>query len=131
MRTSYAFRDIEIVVQGQLAEGQLSGEWEVTGMGIGGQWTTIAEEQSEPANERHPAAGVWNLTLQGLSAMGFPTDEAPVALEVIADGSTLEASFMAMGRDAEVEDLRYEDGILEGTVMIGPFERNNNYERQK
>ena len=38
--------------------------------------------------------------------MGFPTDESPVALEVIADGSTLEASFMAMGRDAEVEDLR-------------------------
>jgi tricorn protease-like protein/C-terminal processing protease CtpA/Prc len=122
MRTSYAFRDIEIVVEGQLVEGQLSGDWEVTGMGIGGQWSTIAEEQSEPASERHPAAGVWNLTLQGLSAMGFATDEAPVALEVIADGSILGASFMAMGRNAKVEDLRYEDGILEGTVMATGME---------
>ena len=72
MRTSYAFRDIEIIVQGQLVEGQLSGDWEVTGMGIGGQWSTIAEEQSEPVGEQHPAAGVWNLTLQGLSAWAFP-----------------------------------------------------------
>ena len=29
---------------------------------------------------------------------------------------------MAMGRDAEVEDLRYEDGILEGTVMATGME---------
>ena len=123
MRTSYAFRDIEIVVHGQLVEGQLSGEWEVTGMGIGGQWSTIAEGQSEPAGEQHPAAGVWNLTLQGLNAIGLPTDEAPIALEVIADGSTLEGVvFMAMGRDAEVEDLREEDGILEGTVMATGME---------
>ena len=54
--------------------------------------------------------------------MGIATDEAPVALEVTADGSTLEASFMAMGRDAKVEDLRYEDGILEGTVMATGME---------
>ena len=117
MRTSYEFRDIEIVVQGQLAKGQLSGAWEVTGMGIGGRWSTIGQEPSDNAQDRHPAAGVWNLTLQGLSAMGFSTDEAPIALEVTNEEGNLDASFMAMGQEAQVEELRYEDGILEGIVM--------------
>ena len=122
MRTSYGFRDIEIVVQGKLAEGQLSGEWEVTGMGIGGRWSTIEQGQSAQLQDQHPAAGIWNLTLQGLSAIGLPTDEAPIALEVTAEGSKLEASFMAMGQEARVKNLSYEDGILEGTAMAPGME---------
>ena len=122
MRTSYGFRDIEIVVQGKLAEGQLSGEWEVTGMGIGGRWSTMEQGQSAQLQDQHPAAGIWNLTLQGLSAIGLPTDEAPIALEVTAEGSKLEASFMAMGQEARVKNLSYEDGILEGTAMAPGME---------
>ena len=94
MRTSYGFRDIEIVVQGKLTEGQLSGEWEGTGMGIGGRWSTMEQGQSAQLQDQHPAAGIWNLTLQGLSAIGLPTDEAPIALEVTAEGSKLELSLI-------------------------------------
>jgi len=116
MRTSYGFRDIEIVVQGELADGQLSGEWEVTGMGIGGRWSTIEQGRSVSLQNEHPAVGIWNLTLQDLSSIGHADDELPTALEVTAKGSELAASFMAMGQEAKVRNLTYEDGVLEGTA---------------
>ena len=99
MRTSYGFRDIEIVVQGKLAEGQLSGSGKLLAW-VSGTLVHHGTRTIGPAPRSTPRGRNLEPHAARVERVGLPTDEAPIALEVTAEGSKLEASFMAMGQEA-------------------------------